>query len=289
MGMRQYKTIQRNFFPGDRCAFFKIYSGEVASEHILIETLYPLIDSLIEDNIVRYWFFIRYADPDYHLRVRLFLRRKNSLGKVLHMFNRALGPYCKSNVVYAVDLSTYSREIERYGAENMIVTERLFYYDSACICAIIREIIGKESGYRWKAAFRLVDSFLNTLGYHMQQKIDCMALLNESFKKEFGFNEHNSKQLNDFYRLYKKDLERILRWKEPEDIIPSAIISLIGQRNARIRQATETDNCNINVHSYIHMMMNRLFVTDNRVHEVVIYNLLWRFYRSSQARNLTTW
>ena len=37
--------------------------------------------------------------------------------------------------------------------------------------------------------------------------------------------------------------------------------------------------------SYIHMLMNRLFKSNNRMHEMVCYDFLYRYYKSEWAKN----
>ncbi|MDR0295220.1 MAG: hypothetical protein LBH91_03380 [Prevotellaceae bacterium] len=39
--------------------------------------------------------------------------------------------------------------------------------------------------------------------------------------------------------------------------------------------------------SYIHMTLNRLFRTQQRMHELVMYDYLFRYYTSMQARQKT--
>jgi hypothetical protein len=36
--------------------------------------------------------------------------------------------------------------------------------------------------------------------------------------------------------------------------------------------------------SYIHMMMNRLFMAKNRMHELIIYDFIRRYYTSENAK-----
>ena len=38
------------------------------------------------------------------------------------------------------------------------------------------------------------------------------------------------------------------------------------------------------INSFIHMMLNRIFKSKQRLHEMVIYSLLYRFYKSEMAR-----
>ena len=48
------------------------------------------------------------------------------------------------------------------------------------------------------------------------------------------------------------------------------------------------DSCGLSIDSllasYIHMMMNRLFKSKNRLHELVLYEFLYRYYKGEQAK-----
>ena len=61
------------------------------------------------------WFFIRYADPGHHLRVRYHGDPHVLLCDVLPAFNDAIAPALADGLLYRVSLDTYEREVERYG------------------------------------------------------------------------------------------------------------------------------------------------------------------------------
>jgi len=46
-------------------------------------------------------------------------------------------------------------------------------------------------------------------------------------------------------------------------------------------------NINVNdlLKSYLHMMTNRLFYSKNRLHELILYDFMYRYYTSEIARN----
>jgi len=63
-------NTQRTFIPGDAWVYYKIYTGAKTSDILLTEIIKPVAEKLIEQELIDQWFFIRYADPKHHIRVR---------------------------------------------------------------------------------------------------------------------------------------------------------------------------------------------------------------------------
>ena len=68
--------------------------------------------------------------------------------------------------------------------------------------------------------------------------------------------------------------ETALSMSKQVNIYASKVASIIGK----------TPSDELNMSSYIHMEMNRLFANDNRLNEMVVYNYLTRYYKSEIAR-----
>ena len=60
--------IERNFYPGESWLYIKVYGGITACDQLLVDVIYPTIISLKRTKVIVNWFFIRYYDPDFHLR-----------------------------------------------------------------------------------------------------------------------------------------------------------------------------------------------------------------------------
>ena len=283
--MKRGRKIQRLFFPGDNWMFLRIYVGKVSGERILVQKIYPFLKKLINKGFVSDWFFIRYSDPNFHIRIRLRVIMQERWMEILSSFNRLLYPFYEDKSIYRVEIGTYEREIERYGVKNMECSELIFYRDSDCVCRIIHEI-NEDDNLRWMIALKMIDGFLDVTGCDIILKCHYLSLLNVAYKKEFGYDKYNSKQLNELYRNHKKIIEQVLD-ENHGNILPSKVLSIIEERNRGLVDILkECDKKTLNVLSYIHMTMNRLFVSDNRTYELLIYNFLYRYYNSVKARTL---
>jgi hypothetical protein len=62
--------------PGSHCLFAKLYCSQSTADYLLLEVIEPLARREMEAGHVVSWFYIRYGDPDWHLRVRFFGHRK---------------------------------------------------------------------------------------------------------------------------------------------------------------------------------------------------------------------
>ena len=280
---RYSHKVKRTFVPGDEWLFFKVYCGVKTCDELLVKKILPLAHSLMREKIIVRWFFIRYSDPDYHLRVRFLLGSNEDTGYVITKTRRCLSTYLKTNEVSKVMVDTYQREIERYGAKYIELSEQVFHVGSECVATILKHL-KENSALRWKVAFLVVDSLLSKLGLNLEKKKELIEKMSDSFLREFNFNIHNSKCLNDAYRKKRKTVSDLIQGNNLDDrtLLISKCIKTYTNTVATIIGETPWENLNIS--SYIHMEMNRLFISNNRFNEMVVYNYLTRYYKSEIAK-----
>lgn len=289
------KSIQRIFVPGSEWLYLKIYAGENTLERILVRQLPIILRKLNKANLINKWFFIRYADPDTHLRIRFLTEGKASYGTVINVLYLVLNHFLKSNLIWKIQLDTYNRELERYGNSLIEEAETFFYIDSNCMLSIIKKIhICQNENYRWMIALKLIDQTLTDFSFDIQSKYQQMDRLAVSFKEEFGYNQYNSKQLNIKYRENKSIIESVLD-NNVLDEDYNKLLPIIKKRSNNLRIMINELFIKINkrsnkitieylLTSYIHMMLNRLFKSKNRIYELVLYDFLRRYYASKIAR-----
>ena len=271
--------------PGDEWLFFKIYCGVKTGDELLVKKILPLAHRLIREKIIVRWFFIRYSDPDYHLRVRFLMKTTDDIGYVVAKTKECLSTYLKTNEVYKVVIDTYQREIERYGAKYIELSEQVFHAGSECVATILKHL-KENSALRWRAAFLIVDALLSKLGLSLEKKKELIEKMSDSFLREFNFNIHNSKSLNDAYRIKRKSISDIVNGiDKEEDSLMKKHVNTYVKEVAGIIGDIPIDKLNLS--SYLHMEMNRLFVNNNRLNEMVIYNYLTRYYKSEIAKAKT--
>jgi len=288
------KLPQRTFIPGSQWFYLKIYAGNKTMDGLLIHPISSIIKKLKRMDMIHKWFFIRYSDPDTHLRIRILMKSQTDFEKVVSLFYTDLDKYIKIGLVWKIQIDTYSRELERYGNELIEQAESIFLFDSDCILSIIRVLHHvRNEKYRWMIALKLIDDLLTDFTMNIEEKQKLMDSLSDSFKKEFGFNEYNAKQFNVKFRENKKTIESILN-HTIDDADFKFFEALVKQRSRKIKptikqlqnkfeKQKEKGLINYLLTSYIHMSMNRLFKSKNRLHELVIYDFMRRYYNSKIA------
>ncbi len=281
--MSRSSNIKRSFVPGEDWLFFKVYCGVSTSDELLVKKILPLAHRLMKEKVIVRWFFIRYSDPDCHLRVRFLLDSTGQVGYVMTKTRESLAAYLKTNEVSKVVVDTYQREIERYGAKYIELSEQIFHAGSECVAAIIKNLKGNAE-LRWKAAFLIVDSLFSSFRLDVEQKKEFIERMNGSFLREFNFNIHNSKCLNDAYRIKREAVADLVGGLDKDDMdsLTRKHVNIYAKEVAGIIGNNPIDKLSIS--SYLHMEMNRLFASNNRLNEMVVYNYLTRYYKSEIAK-----
>ena len=283
----EIQTIQRNFIVGDEWLYFKIYTGYKTSETILREAIYPVAGFLLNEQFIDRWFFIRYNDPKYHIRIRFHLTDRTQIAAVILNLNEAIKQFVDDDIVWKVQIDTYQREVERYGVNTMELSEELFFYDSMTIVNLISALQGNESeNMRWLLSMKMIDVFLSDFGFDLQKKNELLDSLSKGFAREFEMENDPNKQLSAKYRNHKVDIEQMMKGNLPEPyneliVRKSVQISPLATQILQLNVQSEIETgLSSLLGSYIHMMVNRFFRTNQRKYELVIYDFLSRYYYS---------
>ncbi|MEI7597136.1 MAG: thiopeptide-type bacteriocin biosynthesis protein [Bacteroidota bacterium] len=286
--------MQRTFIPGSEWLYFKIYCGTKTADKILTESILPLIE---DNDIFNSFFFIRYADPKNHFRIRFKTKNANEVGFIMSAMQVTLQPYIDNQLIWKVQLDTYNREIERYGEETMELTEQLFQIDSLFTLQFLNMIEGEEGEIiRWHYALSAIDKLLNAFNFSIQDKSTLLKSLSEGFGIEFGMDKNLKIQLDKKYRDNTKSIQEFIAQNREKNEEYEPIFDLLNAYEEAIRAisnqiikknntANSEKTINDLLGSYIHMLCNRLFKSKQRMHELVIYDFLYRYYKSEIARN----
>ncbi|MXO04122.1 thiopeptide-type bacteriocin biosynthesis protein [Flavobacterium sp. HBTb2-11-1] len=285
------KIMQRNYLPGEKWIYYKIYTGHSTSDLILAETILPTSQSLFKEHIIDKWFFVRYSDPEHHLRVRLHLKDESNFTVVIQRFKDIFKKHIKANIIWNIQLDTYKQEIERYGGKkNLELSEDLFFHDSLMISTFIGIIEGEEGEeIRWLFSLRAIDTFLDSFNFTITEKLNLLNQLKTGFGKEFGISRPLKKQLDEKFRINRKRIENFLSqtfFTNPDYIEIQKILDTKRKNSFETIKKTISSckkskiDINTFVASHIHMTMNRVFKSKGRIHELVIYDFLYRYYLS---------
>jgi lantibiotic biosynthesis protein len=290
--------VARRFLPGSEWLYLKVYTGSTTADPVLRTHLAPVIAAAMQQGLARRWFFIRYGDPDWHVRVRFHGDPATLTGQLLPMLHGALARATDAGLVWQVALGTYEREVERYGgAEAIELAESLFHSDSECVLAMIEALQGDAgAAAMWRLALRSVDRLLDDLGLSLADKLAYATRARDGYGREFGMNTALQRSLGERFRMHAKEIAALLA--EPDHApghVHAAQLARLAARSAanrplaaqlraldsagRLRQPI-TDLA----HSFVHMNVNRMMRSHQRLQELVLCDLLRRHYDGLIAR-----
>jgi thiopeptide-type bacteriocin biosynthesis protein len=283
----------RLFIPGSEWIYFKLYTGTKTADAILKNEMYGYTNEMLKNGIIDKWFFIRYSDPDFHIRLRLHLKEARNFTYVFNRFFEICNPLVDAGLVWNIQCDTYQREIERYGANSISMVEDMFFIDSEFVIKLLHQL-NEESAeqHRWKLSLTLIDSFLSAFSFELSQLKELLNTIADNYKKEFGFTQHPAKkQLNSKFRTYRKEIENAMLWenKTTEDInfikIRKQAIFPFAEKLIAMEKIGDLQvPLKSLLSSIIHMTMNRWFRSKSRLHELILYDFMYRHYASEIAK-----
>jgi thiopeptide-type bacteriocin biosynthesis protein len=288
-------SIQRTFAPGSEWVFAKLYTSASTADRLLSEVIGPVSKALLSKRSIDRWFFVRYADPDEHLRWRLHVAGKTHAASVQRRIERVVAQALDEGLVRRFVFDTYEREIERYGGEAGIdAAERYFWADSEAIVRLLDPVSGiGSSALRWQTAIAGTEALLSDLGFDLDAKLQLMRKLREIFGREFHADAPFARQLAAKYRAVRPDLDRLLdsgrsdastQWRD----VFTDRSTRAQQALAALHAAEQSESLDAPIavlaESYVHMHLNRVFRAEQRAQELVVYDFLSCAYESRLAR-----
>lgn len=285
------KAPEETFYFGSEWLYFKIYCGFNIAEKMLIDIVSPITNDLINNGLIDKWFFIKYADPDFHIRLRFHLVEKENLKQILDLLNDALAPLLIQKLIWKIQNDCYIRESNRYGGASISICESIFHRDSVSAIGIM-EII--PANIQWIYALKSIDCLLNDFGYDDFSKFQLADMLKVSFSVEFEINKLSQVSIDKKYRKYRRQIEEIIENRIEVEYNP--IINYLKDRSISnyvlikdLLKLDEERKLTISIEqiliSIIHMTLNRLSKNNPRKQEYLIYDFLSRFYKSRIYKN----
>ncbi|MBV9762783.1 MAG: lantibiotic dehydratase [Acidobacteriaceae bacterium] len=278
--------------PGADWLYVKAYCGPAYIDEMLMRIVRPLVSELEAIGALKRWFFIRYADPSDHLRIRIQARKGHAFGALAERINDKFAPALANGSIWKVQFDTYDREIERYGGpEATDVAEDIFSADSEAVLSIL-EKLNDETGLdeRWRAAMLGMDMLLSDFDYDLESRRSNSNRLKNAFYKEFSAGGAMKRHLGDRFRVERQSLAAMLDGKTE-----APVRDVFKKRSQRIREAVErlralesAECLHVSlsdlVDRFLHLHVNRLIRAAPRQHELVLYDFLFRLYDSRAAR-----
>jgi class I lanthipeptide synthase len=287
---------ERRFAPGSSWLYAKCYAGAATADRVLRDLIRPLGRQAIDSGAADLWFFLRYRDPEEHLRFRLHGEPEALKRDVAPRLEESAARFLGEGLLWRFSFDTYDREVERYGGlPGVELAERIFHADSEAVTEILESLAGDEGAdARWRLALAGMDSLASDFGLDLAGKRALAAGARRSLARELQVDRNLEIELGSRFRRERRFLEEILE-SPPSAGVLSEGLGVLRRRSERIRgvarelqAAREAGRISLAaadlLPSFIHLHVNRLLRSAHRAQEFVLYDFLGRLYESRHSR-----
>lgn len=291
---------RRAFCPGSEWLNIKIYAAPNTAEQVIFQVIQPFIECCRNQKWFEKWFFIRFGDPEWHIRLRFYGLPSQLYSQVLVKLKEVLDPWMDGFRVKRLELFTYEREIERYGGMVAIDTvEHIFMLESDFVLDFLKVAATGDDCMRVRLAICATHIMLSSLILSVNERLNFVDSLRGNLAAEFADTPSFRAKLGQKYQQFKSFIVKDLALIEDADLQECAVdaritsICTIFKRKLLPLTAILANQLNsiqsvtspeIVLTSILHMLNNRIFIAHGREQEFVIYDMLRRYYLFSQAR-----
>jgi thiopeptide-type bacteriocin biosynthesis protein len=253
--------------PGSDWLFAKLYSPRAFEDDLLIGPVAEICQHSLVTGLADDWFFIRYADPDTHLRLRFRGRPQRLMQDLLPQLCEWTKKLLDEGLGTRLCFDTYEREVERYGgAAGMEAAEAVFGADSRAVVEILRLCRkGLVELDMTNVAALSIDRLLAALGLNEPERIAWCRNQAMASKlaggQEFRQRKDKLRQLlgdPEYTRARRGGdaLERVLLARSGE------LLAIHRRLDALQRDGVLSQSREAMLRSHVHLHCNRLLATD---------------------------
>lgn len=280
---RPVLLTERRKWPGSDWIYLKFYVPQYHHDRFITTTLRDIAAELRGAGKVDRWFYIRYADPEFHIRARFHVSRPGTELAVLGELIAIAEALVASRAVNDAELAPYDRELERYGGAGGIASfERLFHADSELACQLLLDrMLTEPASTRLVTVTRTIDRIAAAWGLDAKRRLGASVAKSDPIDGGADFRAGADQLVSLFggrARGTPTALEmsgRLERLLDPHSATVSAVRSVIDGDVRFQREFCDSDDMLLSV---LHMHMNRMGL--DRRQERTVYGL-WR--RTLQA------
>jgi thiopeptide-type bacteriocin biosynthesis protein len=163
---RAVTTEDRLRPPGSEWLFAKLYCPDAFEDDLIAGPVRKFCEFARAADLAEEWFFIRYADPDPHLRLRFHGASQRLMSELAPELCSWATGLMRDGVCLRFCFDTYEREVERYGGvAGTTAAEALFAADSHAVAELLylsqQRLLGID---RTTLAILSIDDLLARLG-----------------------------------------------------------------------------------------------------------------------------
>ncbi|CAI2768649.1 lantibiotic dehydratase [Flavobacterium collinsii] len=207
------------------------------------------------------FFFVNYANPDRHLRVRFKTNSRENKEYIILKIHEL-----KSNhLISKYHILPYEQEIHRYGGiQLMELAESIFSFDSMDFINNVINLDLDEDSVKITAMLK-IKNYFNYFGLSLEEMIENCERAIKLFSKEFELTAKLRKSLNKDFLEIRNKIDHVKYVNFLDDLMLGADI---------VKKLNENKFSLYNYMSLIiHMSMNRHFSEEQRFNELKVYYL----------------
>ena len=253
--------------PGSDWLYIKLYCPTWRQDEVIAGPLRTFAEFATGARLSDGWFFVRYSDPECHLRIRFHGEPATLLGPLMEQVCGWVGQLIAAGVCSKVSFDTYEREVERYGGDGATeAAEAIFITDSMSVAQILHAS-GENSlsADELSLAIATTDDFLECLGLDPEART--------AFYREVAAATRGG---GDEYRKRTRELREVLgrgpdaRLARLMNTRRNAFAPTIGLLESLRREGQVQKPRHELYRSYVHMHLNRILGTDHRREQLAL-------------------
>lgn len=257
-------------FPGSEWLYVKLYGNASREEELICWHIKNFCTELEQKQIIEKYFFMRYADPDQHIRLRFYGDPDQLCRTLLPALRQWFLSLQEEGILQNIDISTYEREVERYGGPELIdIAESLFHYDSKCVSDLL--FLTRVQGTKLELdeiAMVSVIHYLECFGLSFKDQLDWFNRMvsYKDYVKEFRENRNTFMQIGNSneqwlkFRGFENGPEILTILEQRREAVYS-FIEMMKQVDQKQGLYNDVEDI---LGSIIHLHLNRLLGIDRQ-------------------------
>lgn len=258
-------SIPTHYLAGSEWLYFEIYVNSSKSNTLLCNEICWLLKTHKSD--ISQWFFIRYHENGKHLRLRLKIRDLSKRSQIIDYVNLLLTTPMLKGIVSDVSIKTYYPEIARYGTTRITNVEQFFCLDSKYVLSLLAKTL--QTNLLYQVSVQFFNRITGVCFPLFSERLAFAKHMAESFATEFNIHQLGFKKINQLYAAIQQDKNLIAIQNE------SYLKQLENSACAIFMLCTASEKPKM-LADLIHMHVNRLFNNDQRLHEAICYQFLYK-------------
>lgn len=270
------QVVRQIIPPGNEWLYFEIYCHSTRTDELLAGPIKQFLK--LHKAKIETWFFIRYFENGSHIRLRIQLKDSSVGYLLMASLSKFLTNYIETGIVSELLLKTYKRETARYGWTNFKAIERHFSCDSNYVVTLLKVKLSADEKYG--LVIELATSLKNAGVFNHAEFKLLTHKCSEMFNQEHQLQPVDFKKLNVAYKKFRMQNISILTAQQKKAFVQfekSFVMKIINCASLQKQQLFS---------DLIHMHVNRLFDSNQRTHEMIIYYFLTRELLREEATHI---